>query len=51
MGIPDWLIGDSFMRNIYSLYDYGNQTSQTDGNPYMQILSVCIIVFQFSQFF
>ncbi|KAI0334107.1 acid protease [Cubamyces sp. BRFM 1775] len=36
----DWLIGDSFMRNIYSLYDYGNQTSPTDGNPYMQILSI-----------
>ncbi|KAH9897762.1 aspartic peptidase domain-containing protein [Cubamyces lactineus] len=41
MGLgTDWLIGDSFMRNIYSLYDYGNQTSKADGNPYMQILSI-----------
>ncbi|KAL7285489.1 hypothetical protein ACG7TL_000586 [Trametes sanguinea] len=38
--LTDWLIGDSFMRNIYTLYDYGNQTDPKDGLPYIQMLSI-----------
>ncbi|EIW64104.1 acid protease [Trametes versicolor FP-101664 SS1] len=36
----DWLIGDTFMRNVYSLYDYGNMSNPNAGFPYMQLLSI-----------
>ncbi|KAI0652499.1 aspartic peptidase domain-containing protein [Trametes meyenii] len=36
----DWLIGDSFLRNVYSLWDYGKDTDPTDGKAYMQLLSI-----------
>lgn len=40
----DWLIGDTFLRNVYSLFDYGNITNtHADGPPYIQLLSVCCL--------
>ncbi|KAI0673776.1 aspartic peptidase domain-containing protein [Trametes maxima] len=36
----DWLIGDSFLRNVYSLWDCGKDTDPTDGKAYMQLLSI-----------
>ncbi|KAL1951301.1 hypothetical protein VTO73DRAFT_450 [Trametes versicolor] len=37
----DWLIGDTFLRNVYSLFDYGNITNtHADGPPYIQLLSI-----------
>ncbi|KAI0640059.1 aspartic peptidase domain-containing protein [Trametes polyzona] len=39
-GLDDWLIGATFLRNVYSLFDYGWDTNPTDGQAYMQLLSV-----------
>ncbi|KAI0828864.1 acid protease [Trametes gibbosa] len=39
-GIDDWLVGATFLRNVYSLFDYGWDTDPTDGQAYMQLLSV-----------
>ncbi|KAH9917043.1 aspartic peptidase domain-containing protein [Fomitopsis serialis] len=37
----DFILGDSFMRNVYSLFSYGsNFTGNGDEAPYMQILSI-----------
>lgn len=34
------LLGDSFMRNVYSLFNFGNWTTPVAEPAYMQILSV-----------
>ncbi|CAL1700518.1 unnamed protein product [Somion occarium] len=37
----DWLIGDSVLRSIYSIYDFGDfDSSGVMGNPYMKFLSL-----------
>lgn len=37
----DWIIGVNFLRNVYSIYDFGDFTSNGQtGNPYMKFLSV-----------
>jgi saccharopepsin len=37
----DWLIGDNFLRSVYSIYDFGDfDTSGKMGNPYMKLLSI-----------
>ncbi|KAF8974567.1 aspartic peptidase domain-containing protein [Flammula alnicola] len=37
----DWLIGDNFLRSVYSVYDFGDFDSTGQmGNPYMKLLSV-----------
>ncbi|KAK7695517.1 hypothetical protein QCA50_000153 [Cerrena zonata] len=36
----DFLLGDVFLRNVYSLYYYGNSTREGDVAPYVQLLSV-----------
>ncbi|EKM55233.1 uncharacterized protein PHACADRAFT_195260 [Phanerochaete carnosa HHB-10118-sp] len=35
----DAILGDTFLRNAYALYYFGNWTRQDDGPPYMQLLS------------
>lgn len=40
----DFLLGDSFLRNVYSLYDFGNWTTAGTDGPFMQILSVSLIL-------
>ncbi|CAL1702476.1 unnamed protein product [Somion occarium] len=37
---PIALLGDMFLRNVYSLYDFGNWTEAGDAGPFMQLLSV-----------
>ncbi|KAI0077994.1 acid protease [Panus rudis PR-1116 ss-1] len=40
-GTPfDLLLGDTFLRNVYALYDYGNFTNVNDSIPFVQLLSV-----------
>jgi len=36
----DFILGDSFLRNVYSLYDFGSWTSVADSAPFMRLLSV-----------
>ncbi|KAJ3554113.1 hypothetical protein NM688_g3271 [Phlebia brevispora] len=36
----DFILGDAFLRNVYSLYDYGNWATVGTTDPYMQILSI-----------
>ncbi|KAF9009070.1 aspartic peptidase domain-containing protein [Cyathus striatus] len=37
----DWLIGDNFLRSVYSVYDFGDfDESGKMGNPYMKLLSI-----------
>jgi len=37
----DWLIGDNFLRSVYSIYDFGDfDGSGKMGNPYMRLLSI-----------
>ncbi|TCD62014.1 hypothetical protein EIP91_007609 [Steccherinum ochraceum] len=36
----DFILGDSFMRNVYSLFDFGNLTDANDSQPFIQLLSV-----------
>lgn len=37
----DWLIGDNFLRSVYSVYDFGDfDSSGNVGNPYMKLLSI-----------
>ena len=38
-GSEDFLLGDSFLRNVYSLYDYGSFLNEST-TPYIQLLSV-----------
>lgn len=40
-GDSDWLIGDNFLRSVYSIYDFGDfDSSGKMGNPYMKLLSL-----------
>ncbi|OBZ76478.1 Aspartic protease [Grifola frondosa] len=36
----DFLLGDSFLRNVYSVFNFGSLARAEDGAPYLQILSV-----------
>ncbi|KAK7681780.1 hypothetical protein QCA50_015127 [Cerrena zonata] len=36
----DVSLGDVFLRNTYSLFEFGNWTNAGDGEPYIQLLSV-----------
>ena len=36
----DIILGDTFMRNVYTLYNFGNWTRAQDESPYIQLLSV-----------
>ncbi|KJA24479.1 hypothetical protein HYPSUDRAFT_38499 [Hypholoma sublateritium FD-334 SS-4] len=37
----DWLVGDNFLRSVYSVYDFGDFDSTGEmGNPYMKLLSI-----------
>ncbi|KAF9485360.1 aspartic peptidase A1 [Pholiota conissans] len=37
----DWLVGDNFLRSVYSVYDFGDfDASGEMGNPYMKLLSI-----------
>ncbi|KAG6814176.1 hypothetical protein H0H92_000852 [Tricholoma furcatifolium] len=37
----DWLVGDNFLRSVYSIYDFGDfDANGTMGNPYMKLLSL-----------
>jgi len=36
----DFLLGDAFMRNVYSLFFFGDWTTSATGTPYMQILPI-----------
>lgn len=39
--ISDWLIGDNFLRSVYSVYDFGDFDSEGKmGNPYMKLLPI-----------
>lgn len=38
--LTDFILGDAFLKNVYSVYDFGNWTEVGTGEPYMQILSV-----------
>ena len=40
--LADWILGDAFLRNVYSLYDYGSLTNANDSAPFIQVLSVSI---------
>jgi predicted proteasome-type protease len=42
--LVDFILGDAFLRNVYILYNYGNWTSANNEAPYVQLLSVSIIV-------
>ncbi|KZT73137.1 acid protease [Daedalea quercina L-15889] len=47
----DFILGDSFMRNVYSLLSYGsNFTGNGDVPPYMQILSITDLDQAFANF-
>lgn len=37
----DWVLGDSFLRAVYSVYDFGDfDANLTMGNPYMKFWSI-----------
>ncbi|KAK7681853.1 hypothetical protein QCA50_015200 [Cerrena zonata] len=36
----DFILGDVFMRNVYSLFDFGNWAKVGDSDPFVQVLSV-----------
>jgi len=37
----DWLVGDNFLRSVYSIYDFGDfDESGKMGNPYMKLMSI-----------
>ncbi|KAG7096969.1 hypothetical protein E1B28_004366 [Marasmius oreades] len=37
----DWLIGDNFLRSVYSVYDFGDFDANNQmGDPYVQLLSL-----------
>lgn len=38
----DIILGDSFMRNVYALFNFGNWTTPGDKPPYVQLLSVSV---------
>ncbi|KAI0786809.1 aspartic peptidase domain-containing protein [Abortiporus biennis] len=39
-GDRDMLLGDSFLKNVYALFDFGNYSRSSDENPYIQLLSL-----------
>lgn len=36
----DVILGDTFLRNVYTLYNFGNWTRESDPPPFIQLLSV-----------
>ena len=40
----DLILGDTFLRNVYALFDYGNWTRADDGPPFVQLLSVRVFL-------
>ncbi|TCD64731.1 hypothetical protein EIP91_003687 [Steccherinum ochraceum] len=36
----DFILGDAFMRNVYSLFDFGSLTTVNDSAPFVQLLSI-----------
>ncbi|KAL5487670.1 hypothetical protein ACEPAI_5778 [Sanghuangporus weigelae] len=37
----DWLLGDNFLRSVYTLYDFGDfDSNQIMGNPYVKLFSL-----------
>lgn len=37
----DWIVGDNFLRSVYSVYDFGDfDASGKMGNPYIKLLSL-----------
>jgi hypothetical protein len=37
----DWLVGDNFLRSVYTVYDFGDfDASGNMGNPYVKLLSL-----------
>jgi len=46
----DLLLGDSFLRNVYSLFFFGEWTNSGEGIPYMQVLGVTDRDQAFSEF-
>ncbi|TFY78513.1 hypothetical protein EWM64_g5503 [Hericium alpestre] len=37
----DWILGDNFLRSVYSVYDFGDfDASGNMGNPYIKLLSL-----------
>ncbi|KAI5120673.1 hypothetical protein M0805_006962 [Coniferiporia weirii] len=37
----DWLVGDNFLRSVYSMYDFGDFNSDGSmGDPYIKLLSI-----------
>ena len=39
----DFILGDSFLRNAYTLFDYGNWTNNSASAPFVQLLSVSFL--------
>ena len=37
---PDFILGDAFMRNVYTSFDFGNWIQGGTHDPFIQILSV-----------
>ncbi|KAI0701485.1 aspartic peptidase domain-containing protein [Cytidiella melzeri] len=46
----DFTLGDSFLRNVYILYNYGNWTSTNSDLPYIQLLPTTIQSEAYEQF-
>ena len=40
LSLTDFILGDTFLRNVYSLFDFGTWTNGVTSPPYMQLLSV-----------
>lgn len=38
--LNDFILGDAFLRNAYTLFNYGNWTTTNSEAPYVQILPV-----------
>ncbi|KAF9534331.1 aspartic peptidase A1 [Crepidotus variabilis] len=37
----DWIVGDNFLRSVYSMYDFGDfDSNNVMGDPYMKLLSI-----------
>jgi hypothetical protein len=34
------ILGDTFLRNAYAVYNFGNWTRPEEGPPYIQLVSV-----------
>ncbi|TDL20611.1 acid protease [Rickenella mellea] len=46
----DFLLGDSFLRNVYTLYDFGSFISGTTTPPFIQLLSTTNVSIADSEF-